>query len=352
MKRFAFLFAIIFLLFGNAAAQDMSKMTKKHHIENGFANTHNNYKLPGFSDMLKWRWDRIGKENPNNGHYDFPMGENDPKFLQQNRTETTVTWIGQATLLLQIGGKNILTDPMFSERASPFDNIGPKRYIKPGIAMEELPQIDIVVVSHNHYDHLDTKSLKALHERDGGDKTVFMAPLGLKAWFEDAGITNVMERDWWEETEFDGVTVVAVPVQHWSRRSMFSTNDTLWCGWAVFSPAFRFVFLGDTGYTPHFKEIAEKYGPFDLAAIPIGAYEPRWFMKFSHMNPEEAVKTHFDLNTRKSVAMHWGTFVLTDEPLDEPPRKLKEEREKAGISEDDFFILRHGDSRILGESSR
>ncbi|MDH5541742.1 MAG: MBL fold metallo-hydrolase [Nitrospinota bacterium] len=329
----------------------MSKM-KKHHVENGFVNIHNNYKLPGFSDMVKWQWERIGMENPNDIEYNFPMGENDPEFLRQNRTKNTVTWIGQATLLLQIGGKNILTDPIFSERASPFENIGPKRHTKPGLALEDLPPIDIVVISHNHYDHLDTKSLMALRKRDGGDKTVFMVPLGLREWFDDTNITNVIERDWWEETEFDDVKVVSVPVQHWSRRSMFSTNDTLWCGWVVVSPGFRFVFLGDTGYTPHFREIAEKYGPFDLAAIPIGAYEPRWFMKFSHINPEESVKAHIDLNAKRSVAMHWGTFVLTNEPLDEPPLKLKEEREKAGLSEEEFFILRHGDSRVMSEPDK
>ena len=151
---------------------------------------------------------------------------------------------------------------------------------------------------------------------------MFFVPLGLSAWFKRLGISRVFELDWWDQREAKGFNVIAVPVQHWSLRISMARNMTFWAGWVVQSKDFRFFFAGDSGYTPVFKEIGQKLGPFDLSAIPIGAYEPRWFMRHHHMNPDEAVQVHLDIHSRKSVAMHWGTFILTDEPLDEPPKKL------------------------------
>ena len=156
-----------------------------------------------------------------------------------------------------------------------------------------------------------------------------------------------MELDWWEQRRVGGLTVTAVPVQHWSKRGLFGRNRTLWAGWVVKSADFSFLFTGDSGYTALFEVIGQRLGPFDLAAIPIGAYEPRWFMKPHHMSPEEAVQAHLDLNSRKSVAIHWGTFILTDEPLHEPPARLVKELKKKGLSREDFLVPRHGETILL-----
>ena len=323
---------------GRAAQQD-----RPHHTGHGFKNIHQTENSK-FGDFLKWRWQRLWKNIPTPSAYDFPVASNDPEFLRSNRTVTTLTWIGHATVLLQLDGQNILTDPHFSKRASPVSWAGPKRVVPPGLSLEELPLIDLVLISHDHYDALDDTTIKALFRREGGERTMFFVPLGLKDWFRRRGIDRVIELDWWQNRFHHGLEVVAVPVQHWSKRSPFARNQTLWAGWVVRSTNFSFFFAGDSGYTAHFKEIGQKYGPFDLAAIPIGAYEPRWFMKKHHMNPEEAVMVHQDVLARKSVAIHWGTFILTDEPLDEPPRALAKSLQDQGIGADQFLVLKHGET--------
>ncbi len=316
------------------------------HAEEGFGNPD----APpdrGFMDFLKWRWERLSKDIPGPDAYDFPLAENDPAFLKGNREKNTVTWIGHATVLVQMGGKNVLTDPNFSERASPVQWAGPRRVTPPGLSVEDLPLVDAVVVSHDHYDSLDRGSIEGLRAREGGEDTVFFVPLGLKGWFEDLGITKVVELDWWETREEDGLSVTAVPVRHWSKRGLLGRNRTLWAGWALKAKGFSFMFVGDSGYGGHFREIGRRLGPFDLAAIPIGAYEPRWFMKAHHVSPEEALKAHLDLRAKKSVALHWGTFVLTDEPLTEPPERLKRAMRKRGMPEGEFMVLKHGETVVL-----
>ena len=336
--------AACFFALSCSAQQHTSR--KPHHTENGFKNMHKD-EHPSFFDFLKWRFGRIGKKMSGPDDYHFPLAENDPAFLKDNRSKTTVTWIGHATVLLQLHGKNILTDPHFSERASPVQWAGPKRAVPPGLSVEDLPPIDIVVISHDHYDSLDSRSIERLRGREGGDETVFFIPLGLKGWFADRGITRIVELDWWEQhTEHDW-TITAVPVKHWSKRTPFSQNTTLWAGWVVASDRFRFFFCGDTGYSPIFREIGEKHGPFDLAAIPIGAYEPRWFMRHHHVNPEEAVQINLDVRSKKSVAIHWGTFILTDEPLDEPPVRLEKALREKSLSSEEFLVLKHGETILL-----
>ena len=287
------------------------------------------------------------KKIPSADSYNFPLAKNDPLFLRSNRNHTTLTWIGHATMLFQLHGKNILTDPQFSDRASPVQWAGPKRLVPPGISIENLPDIDIVIISHDHYDSLDTNTVRKLYSRSGGDKTAFFVPLGLKEWFQKLGVTNVIEMDWWQEHEKDGLRIIATPMQHWGKRSPFARNEHLWASWVIMADDFRFYFGGDTGYSPHFNETGGRFGPFDLAALPIGAYEPRWFMKDYHINPEEAVQAHIDLRSRKSVAMHWGTFMLTDEPLDEPPIMLKKAMLEKGIPENEFLVLQHGETVTL-----
>jgi L-ascorbate metabolism protein UlaG (beta-lactamase superfamily) len=270
----------------------------------------------------------------------------DAGFLAANRSEPTLTWIGHATLLVQIGGVNLLTDPHFTERASPVGFAGPKRRVPPALSLAELPHIDAVVISHNHYDHLDAGTVRQLNRQAGGAPRFFV-PLGLKAWFAQEGIDNVVELDWWEHIEHMGLDVHLVPVQHWSARTPWDRNRTLWGGWMVEHPSLRFFFAGDTGYSKDFADIRGRFGPIDLAAIPVGCYEPRWFMKANHVNPEESLQIHRDLGARRSVGIHWGTFRLTDERLDEPPQKLAQALAAAGVAQEEFFLMKHGELRRL-----
>jgi L-ascorbate metabolism protein UlaG (beta-lactamase superfamily) len=308
-------------------------------------------KEPDFIDFLKWRWARFLNGTAPSERTSFALADADREFLKTNRTRTTLTWIGHATLLLQLNGKNILTDPHFSKRASPVQWAGPRRVVAPALGIQDLPPIDVVVISHNHYDSLDRNSIISLFRREVGQDTLFFVPLGLSAWFKRLGISLVFDLDWWDQREAKGLKVIAVPVQHWSVRVSMARNTSLWAGWIVQSKDFKFFFAGDSGYTPLFKEIGRRFGPFDLSALPIGAYEPRWFMRSHHMNPDEAVQVHLDVRSKKSVAIHWGTFILTDEPLDEPPKKLNAAMKKLQIPQDDFVVLQHGESILLPESA-
>jgi N-acyl-phosphatidylethanolamine-hydrolysing phospholipase D len=267
--------------------------------------------------------------------------------------QDSVTWIGHATALVQCAGLNILTDPVFSDRASPLAFAGPRRAQPPGIALDDLPPIDVVVISHNHYDHLDRASVLRLNERSRG-RTVFLVPLGIKPWLEQQGIHNAVELDWWDSRSIRGVEFHLVPVQHWSSRTTSDRNKTLWGGWAVFAPGLRWYFSGDAAYSRDFADTRGKLAAhakdgvlFDLALLAIGAYEPRWFMAQQHMNPAEAVQAHKDLGARRSLGVHWGTFELTDEPLDQPPRDLALARQALGIADEDFFVLKIGETRWL-----
>jgi len=333
-------------LFSMTCAAKPPLADKPHHTEDGFRNIYTDGR-PSFLDFLKWRWNRLWKKIPGAEEYNFPLAHNDPAFLRSNHGKTTLTWIGHATVLLQLEGRNILTDPHFSTRASPVQWIGPKRVVPPGLALEDLPPIDIVIISHDHYDSLDRQSIVKLHERPGGQGTAFFVPLGFKRWFKGLGIEKVVELDWWDHHEKGGLNIGAVPVHHWSQRDLFSRNKTLWAGWVVQSSNFRFFFCGDSGYTPIFKEIGQRLGPFDLSAIPIGAYEPRWFMRYHHLSPEEAVQVHLDIGSERSVAIHWGTFMLTDEPLDEPPKRLERAIGEKGLSGEAFLVLKHGETIVL-----
>ncbi len=269
---------------------------------------------------------------------------NDGAFLRENAKHSvpTVTWVGHATLLVQMGGTTFLTDPTWSDTASPIW-LGPRRFVDPGIDMDALPPIDFVLISHNHYDHLDLDTLEALAERGHG--TRFLVPLGNGALLRSRGIEGVEEFDWGDSRSLGDVEIFCLPTQHWSRRGLRDERRALWSSWAVLSPRRRFYFGGDSGMFPGFRDIGEKLGPFDLAAVPIGAYEPVAMMRPYHLDPEEAVQAGRDLDARHLLGMHFATFDLSDEPLDEPPRRFRAAAEAAGYGPDDAWILRIGETR-------
>ncbi len=273
--------------------------------------------------------------------------ENDGAFLRENaqHSEPTVTWVGHATLLVQMGHLTFLTDPIWSDRPSPVSFAGPRRHVPPGIAIDDLPPIDFVVVSHNHYDHLDLPTLEALAERS--PNTRFLVPLENGALLRSRGIENVTELDWGASIAIGGVEVHCLPAQHWSVRGLTDERRSLWASWAVVSDERRFYFAGDTGYFDGFARIAEVLGPFDLAAVPIGAYEPRAMMRESHMNPEEAALAARDLGARRALAMHFGTFDLSDEPLDEPPKRFRAATAEQGFADADTWVLDVGETRVF-----
>ena len=276
----------------------------------------------------------------------FSIAKNDPKFLKENRTRKTLTWIGHASFLIQVDGINILTDPHLTKRASPVVFAGPSRTTPPGLKIEDLPEIDVIVISHNHYDHLDYQTILSITRKQINNQPLILVPLKLKKLLESFGARNVKELGWWDTTSFKNLTIHSVPVQHWSNRS-FNTNKTLWCGWVFENANFKSIFVGDTGYSKDFSAIQKKFGYMDLSLIPIGAYAPRWFMKDHHCSVEEAIQIHKDLNSKKSIAMHWGTFQLTDEPMDEPIKLLKKLTDKENLTSDEFVAMTHGESKII-----
>ncbi|MBK0391088.1 MBL fold metallo-hydrolase [Ramlibacter algicola] len=338
------------LLAGCAApAPDAPDSGKPHHTRAGFRNPDATGPIDKpLSALLRWRYAALRDGLPPPPEAPTPRIAPDLAALRANTSpgKPSVTWIGHASTLVQSGGLNILTDPVFSERASPVQFAGPKRAQPPGIALADLPPIDLVLVSHNHYDHLDRESVVELARR-GGERTLFVVPLGLKAWMARQGITNVVELDWWDVHTVRGVPVQLVPVQHWSARTLGDRNRTLWGGWLVRAPDLHWYFSGDTGYAGHFRQTRERSGPVDLALLAIGAYEPRWFMKEQHMDPAEAVQAHKDLGARQSIGIHWGTFELTDEALDQPPRDLARARDAAGVAAQDFGVMAIGQTRWL-----
>lgn len=329
-----------------------------HHRNGGFQNSDGEFRPRSLAEVLRWRWNASRLGLPPRPLQPIPAQPADLAFLTANAgpaQQPAVTWVGHATVLAQLGGLSLLTDPIFSARASPFSFAGPRREQPPGVALQDLPRVDAVLVSHNHYDHLDLPSCRALSRQPGG-APLFVVPLGLKAWFEARGVTRVVDLDWWQETRLGDVDIALVPARHWSARGLTDRMKTLWGGFAVFAADCQLFFAGDTAYSRDFADIRQRYaarqqrsqgGGFDIALIPIGAYEPRWFMADQHVNVEEALKIHADLGAKASLGVHWGTFALTDEALDEPPRQLARQRAALGLAERDFFTLAIGETHRL-----
>ncbi|HYG17381.1 MAG TPA: MBL fold metallo-hydrolase [Ohtaekwangia sp.] len=296
-----------------------------------------NAKAKGLSDVIKWMFQRQQgpwKEVTMTNRADKPDSRIDKGIR--------VTFINHTTFLVQTAGINILTDPVYSKRVSPFTWTGPKRMRPPGIDFSDLPPIDVVVISHNHYDHLDMATVKKLQ---AAFNPQFIVPLGVGAFLKENSVTKFEELDWWQATPVDSVTFQSVPAQHFSGRGLSDRDATLWCGYVLHSPGGTLYFAGDTGYNEKiFAEIGERCGPVDVAIIPIGAYKPAWFMSPVHCSPEEAIRIHQDVKARKSIAAHYGTFPLADDGQGEPVAALTEARKNAGLTEQDFVALEEGAS--------
>jgi len=258
--------------------------------------------------------------------------------------QVALTLIGHATFLIQASGTNILTDPVYAERASPSQSTGPRRVRAPGVRFDDLPPVSIVLLSHNHYDHCDVHALRELDRRF---EPTFITPIGNGRLLRSVGIRQVEELDWWQAATRSSIPITLTQAQHNSARGMFDRNHALWGGFLIEVAGKRIFFTGDSGYGPHFKEIGRRLTPIDLALLPIGAYEPRWFMKDIHMNPEEAVQVHCDLGAAASIAMHWGVFHLTAEGIDEPPARLARALASRGIPARYFRTVEVGASVVI-----
>lgn len=322
------------------AAPQYKENTSNHFDGNRFVNP-NDSVTHNYIDVLKW-W--LGGNDRGTWHR---FDEDDvPQFPAPSSTanggECRITFVNHATFLIQIDGMNILTDPIWSYRASPYQWIGPKRMRPPGISFDDLPAIDTVLISHNHYDHLDIRTVLKLYEKYDPQ---FIVPLGVEKYLHHKGITETTHLDWWNNVSLGNqLDITAVPAQHFSGRGLFDRNKTLWCGYVLHSSLGNIYFAGDTGYGKFLKDIGRKFGPMLTSIIPIGAYKPRWFMKSIHMSPEEAVKAHKDVQSQRSIAMHFGTFPMADDGMHEPVEELAKAKDNYQIPEENFSALDQGDT--------
>ncbi|MEJ4044469.1 MBL fold metallo-hydrolase [Erwinia sp. SLM-02] len=314
-----------------------------HHTPDGFCNPEPELRQAG--DLQRWRRERKEQglpKPPAQGYAQFTRQWWQPADLSGDAD--AVWWLGHACLLLRLDGRYTLIDPALSSRASPLPFAGPQRKTPPALMIEDLPGLDTVLISHNHYDHLDRPTIKKILRRF--PQVRFVVPLGLATWFQRLGAVNVEELDWWQSARAGELTFSAVPARHWSMRTLRDRNRSLWCGWVVKHPRFNFWFSGDSGYSDNLLEIPRRLGPFDLAALPIGAYAPKWFMRGQHMDPDQAVSLHKAMGQPHTVAIHWGVFELADESLDEPPRVLRQAMGRGGLDSDRFQAWRIG-ARVL-----
>jgi L-ascorbate metabolism protein UlaG (beta-lactamase superfamily) len=279
----------------------------------------------------------LERRTPWPAHVDEPVRH--PPSL--DGSAAVVTFVGHATFLIQTAAGNILADPMFSQRAGPLNLLGPRRVRQPAVRFEDLPAISTVLVSHNHYDHCDRPTLRMLAHRFSPD---VVTPLGNGPLVRSTGMRRVEELDWWEDSQTQAVRITLTPAYHFSARTPLDRNRALWGGFLLTIAGKRLFFAGDTAYGPFFRDIRRRLGAIDLALLPIGAYEPRWFMRSVHMNPGEAVQAHLDLEAAASIAMHFGTFQLTSEGIDDPPRALEHACRERNVSRSAFRTLSFGES--------
>jgi N-acyl-phosphatidylethanolamine-hydrolysing phospholipase D len=301
---------------------------------------------PTITDMVRWKFSYHILQKPfitDDYRYEVIPTEyvNPPERFHGGM----ITWVGHSTYLIQVDGINILTDPVWSERVGLLGGkIGHQRYTPPGVPWEKLPPIDVVIISHNHYDHLDKRTITRLYD---DFEPVFLVPMGVKEIVEGWRVAAVHEFYWWESYRYSSVEFIATPAQHQSQRSLTDKNATLWSGWGIRATDLTFYFAGDTGYFEGFRKIRHRLGPIDVAMIPIGAYEPRWYNGAYHLDPGEALLAFEDLNARYFAAMHWGTFDQAEEMLGDPPRELLSYAAQRGYDLDTIWVFAFGESRAV-----
>jgi len=326
-----------------------------HHAPDGtFRNPWPDSEPRGFRDVLRWSLQRRKQQlAPTPPRGSFPVATPTIARPRAGSHEYAATWIGHSTVLLQFGGLNILTDPIFSQRAFPVQWVGPRRIMDPALAIDALPPLDVVLLSHTHYDHLDRLTVRQIGRAH--PRATWVTALGVGAYIREWGVREVVELDWWKTAAVGALRVTGTPARHFSARRIGDRNKTLWSGFAFELNGTRALFAGDTAYHPEFGEVSARHGPFDLVMIPIGAYDPRWFMHVVHTDPEEAVQIYQDLTAPHAGAplplmlgLHWGTFRLTDEAMDEPPRRTAERWRALGIPDDRLWIARFGETRSFG----
>lgn len=336
-----------------------------HHTPRGFRNPWPGGERAGVGGLLRWMIVEraTNRSAPDPAPSAFPRATPSFDAPRAAPDALTATWVGHSTFLVQIGGWNVLTDPVWSERVSPVTFAGPRRFTAPGVAFDALPPIDLVLLSHDHYDHLDDPTVRAIVAR--WPDAAWAAPLGVAAQLRARGARAVSELDWWDETAIGPLSLACVPAQHFSGRGLHDRDRTLWCGWTLRPRAAArrtpsVLFAGDTGLHPEFAEIGRRHGPFTLTLLPVGAYAPRWFMRPVHCDPDDALVAWRALHDGSVVdadappspptlgGMHWGTFKLTDEPTDEPPRRTREAWERAGHDPRMLWMPRHGETWRAG----
>ena len=357
MRTFPALFLVALALLGTGCAHQNAyyDASKPHHRPHGFANNYPPnpaYQRPQLGWFEGWaarirNWTEA--ESARAPSAPIPVVAPDLAFIHANRDTPALTWIGHATFLFQSGtGVNILTDPVFDRRASPLPFAGPKRHQRPGVEIADLPRIDVILISHSHYDHLSRASLRRLYRQAGGPP-LLVAPLGVDTWLAKnvtgGDRSRIVKLDWWDKTVVQGLELHLLPVHHWSARSPWDRNQTLWGAFAVTRPGFAFFFSGDLGYSKDIGDIGARFDGFDLAAIGIGAYQPLWYRN-SHVSPDEALRIHRELRVKRSVGMHWGTYPMGQERLDQAAIDLASARREQGVADDAFFVMKIGETYL------
>lgn len=294
----------------------------------------------GMKELFKWL--TSGEKRPKWQYIEGNMISQTVDGFDEQGT-ARIYYVNHSSFLIQVNGLNILTDPVWSEYASPFQWIGPKRMRPPGISLDALPQIDLILLSHNHYDHLDLPTLKILHKKH---QPQIVCPLGVDLFLRKKGFNSLNTLDWWETISWSGLQITSAPSQHFSARGMFDRDRTLWCGFVIQAEKLKIYYVGDTGYGDIFQEIGERLGPFDLSIIPIGAYHPRWFMSPIHCDPAQAIQIHHDIRSNQSIACHYGTFPLAMDGQNGPIDELMALPEYLEVNKQ-FIILPEGESMVV-----
>lgn len=342
-----FLFSIVtlvagsFLVIGFFISAPAHRGKKTDHFDGKKFLNPGNVQAKGLTDVFQWMMQR--KQGPWTEKKESAFGEKPKAMITEGMK---ITFVNHSTFLIQIDGVNILTDPVWSERTSPFQFAGPRRMKQPGIRFEDLPKIDYIILSHNHYDHLDINTIKNLYLINNPK---IITPLGVKAFLDKNLINTATDLDWWQELQLsESLVIQSVPAQHFSGRGVFDRDATLWCGYVIKNHRGNIYFAGDTGYNEFtFKEIGKRCAPVSVALIPIGAYKPTWFMSPIHCSPAEAVQIHFDVMASQSIATHFGTFPLADDGEDEPIHELRKALKQSNLPSDKFLILKEGEGSVF-----